>query len=89
MKKLMLIGGFWGFLLCLVCGLCIEGTEWPGILFRSALGCLGGGMLMRWWGEAWVKNLKTVHAQQRQALAKAQANSEPKTPWKVTSHAKH
>ena len=89
MKRLMLIGGILGFALGLGCGISMEGAQWPGVLFRATLACLGGSLLLRWWGRAWIKNLREVQAQQRAALARAEQLKGPKTPWKMTAHANH
>jgi hypothetical protein len=42
---------------------------------------------MRWWGSAWLKSLREVQEQQREAAIKAQQINGPKAPWKVNTHA--
>lgn len=82
MKKMMLTGGFVGFSIGIGCGLCTEGADWSGILFRATITCLAGGMLLRWWGRNWVATLQEVHNEHMAAVAKAQEANGPKVPWK-------
>jgi len=79
---MMLIGGIIGFVTALSIGLRTEGADWEGILFRSAVACLAGGLLLRWWSRNWIAVLTEVRKQQLAALAKAQEANGPKTPWR-------
>ena len=69
MKQLLLIGGLMGF----VMGLLLswgEESPWPACLWHASLAAYVTCLLMRWWGTAWVNNLKRS-LQDKQAAAEA------------------
>lgn len=74
MKKLMIMGGFLGFLIGITVGLA-HNSSWPSILWRSSAAALAAGFLLRWWGGVWIENLTEAH-QQKLAAAEAQRNQE-------------
>lgn len=57
MKRLMIIGGFLGFLIGIAFG-SAEQSAWPAAIWRASAAALVGGMLMRWWGRIWVQGLE-------------------------------
>jgi hypothetical protein len=67
MKPLMLIGAILGFLLGVVLGMRGQG-DWSSILWRSMLGALLLGLLMRWWGQRWLHCLREAQQQRLAAL---------------------
>lgn len=71
MKPLMILGGLLGFGIGVSVGL-VQQSDWPSILWRSALAAYGAGMLMRWWGGVWLKGLNEV-GEERLAAARARA----------------
>lgn len=71
MKPLMILGGLLGFGIGVSVGL-LQQSDWPSILWRSAVAAYGAGMLMRWWGQIWMQGLKEV-GEERIAAARARA----------------
>jgi hypothetical protein len=55
MKKLMITGALLGYCLGLVLGL-LQQSSWPSILWRASVACFVSAVLMRWWGQMWVKS---------------------------------
>ena len=66
MKSLMILGGFTGFVLGVFLGL-LKDASWPTILWRSSVAALAGGVLLRWWGQIWMKCLREAQRQSQQA----------------------
>jgi hypothetical protein len=56
MKALLLIGGLLGFGIGLIFSWAQE-SAWPSCLWHGCLAAYFGGLLLRWWGRAWRKNL--------------------------------
>ena len=71
MKSLMILGGLLGFGIGVSIGL-LQHSDWPSILWRSAVVAYGTGWLMRWWGQVWLQGLKEV-GEERLAAARAKA----------------
>jgi hypothetical protein len=57
MKLLLLIGGLLGFGIGLIFGWAQE-SAWPSCLWHACIAAYVGGLLLRWWGRAWRKNLE-------------------------------
>ena len=70
MKKLMLIGGLLGFGIGIVFGR-LQSAENSTVLWRSCVAALVAGLLLRWWGQVWVRGIHQAHAER---LAKQQTN---------------
>lgn len=68
MKLLMIIGAMIGFLTGVTLGL-VHQAEWPAILWRASLAALAVGVLMRWWGRAWLRGLRQANYERAVALA--------------------
>jgi hypothetical protein len=68
MKSLLLIGGALGFGTGLLFSWAQQ-SSWPSCLWHACLAAYITGQLMRWWGNAWMKQLK-------QSLLEKQANAE-------------
>lgn len=83
MKLMMLLGGIIGFGIGIGFGLA-ESSAGPEALWRAAAAALIGGVLMRWWGRVWVKNLRQAQQEQsaRQA-AQTEAAKKPETTKKA------
>jgi hypothetical protein len=72
MKKMMIMGGFLGFLIGTSVGLA-QHRSWSSILWRASVASLGAGFLLRWWGQVWIKGLTEAY-QEKLAAAEAQRN---------------
>jgi hypothetical protein len=70
MKKLMLIGGMLGFVIGIIFGR-LEAAEDSTVLWRSCVAALVAGLLMRWWGQVWVRSIQQAHVER---LTKQQRN---------------
>jgi hypothetical protein len=57
MKSLLLVGGVLGFGAGLALSL-IQEEAWPTCLWHGSVGAYVSAMLMRWWGQAWQRNLE-------------------------------
>lgn len=71
----MALGGLLGFGIGLVLGYAQQ-SEWPSILWRAAVAAYLAGLLMRWWGSAWISALRQNH---QERLAAAHAKPETKS----------
>lgn len=67
MKPLMLLGAIIGFLGGILLGMGNQ-SDWSSILWRSTLGALVLGVLLRWWGQRWVQCLREVQHERWVAL---------------------
>ena len=56
MRLLMLLGGFIGFLIGILMG-AAQGSAWSGVLWRSSVAAFLAGVVLRWWGKVWARNL--------------------------------
>ena len=66
MKALMVLGAILGFLIGAGFGLAGR-TEWPSALWNACAAACAAGLLMRWWGGIWLKNLEMAIHQRRRA----------------------
>jgi hypothetical protein len=57
MKLLLLIGGILGFGIGLVFSWAQE-SSWPSCLWHGCLAAYLAGLMLRWWGRAWRRNLE-------------------------------
>jgi hypothetical protein len=78
MKKLMIMGGFLGFLTGLIFSSAALGPANPMVLFRASIGAVTGGLLLRWWGRLWVRSI--MFAQRERLAAEAAENSLETSP---------
>jgi hypothetical protein len=80
MKTLFLAGGFAGFALCALAGF-LAGRAPDAILRDSAIGCLAGALLVRWFWRVLQHGFhETLRARRRasqEAAAAAQQNNAP------------
>ena len=79
MKKLMVTGGWIGFLIGVGIGVATEGSHWPAVLWRASVAALCAGVLLRWWGRVWVK---CVHQSWAEKLVADAANAPQTNPLK-------
>jgi hypothetical protein len=68
MKALLLIGGILGFGIGLIFSWAQE-SAWPSCLWHACLAAYLAGLLLRWWGRAWRKNLGMVLSENRSQTA--------------------
>jgi hypothetical protein len=59
MKVLLLIGGLLGFGIGLIFSWAQE-SSWPSCIWHACLAAYAAGLMLRWWGRAWRKNLEIV-----------------------------
>ena len=64
MKLLLLIGGLIGFGIGLVFSWAQE-SSWPTCLWHASLAAYFSGLLLRWWGRAWRRNLEQALLENR------------------------
>jgi hypothetical protein len=69
MKKLMIMGGFLGFLIGITVGLA-QHSSWSSILWRASVAAVVAGFLLRWWGQVWMNGLAQAY-QEKLAAAEA------------------
>ena len=67
MKSLLLIGGLLGFGIGLLFSWAGE-SPWPACLWHACLAAYLTGILMRWWGGAWRRNLEAA-LRERQGMS--------------------
>jgi hypothetical protein len=77
MKSLLLVGGLLGFGVGMTVSL-MQADSWPTTLWHGSLAAYVSAMLMRWWGQAWRRNLE-------QALLERENTPSPLLPTSVTS----
>ena len=74
MKKLMIMGGFVGFLIGIAVGLA-QHSSWSNILWRASVAAVVAGFLLRWWGQVWMNGLAEAY-QEKLAASEAQRNQQ-------------
>lgn len=70
MKVWMLLGGVIGFLIGITFGLA-QGSQWPAVLWRASAAALAAGILLRWWGNMWIKSLQQANRDRLAAAREA------------------
>ena len=77
MKLLLLIGGLMGFGIGLLFSW-VQESSWPACLWHACLAAYLASLLMRWWGQAWQKNLAEALMQNHQPKTlKLSSNGKP------------
>lgn len=78
----MLLGAMIGFSLGLALGLA-GNAGWPTSLWRASAAAAALGLLLRWWGRVWMRNLHIALAERRAAeVAARNLNQTPTLPRK-------
>ena len=72
MKLFMILGGLIGFAMGLLPGL-VQENAWAGVFWRASVAALVMGVLFRWWGRIWIRNLVAAHRERQAAAMKAPA----------------
>ncbi len=57
MKQLMILGGLTGFLIGVGFGW-LNQSPWPNIVWRALIVTYAAALLMRWWGQLWIRGLR-------------------------------
>jgi hypothetical protein len=76
MRLLMLLGGFIGFLIGVLLG-AAQGSAWPGVLWRSSVAAFLAGVVLRWWGKVWARNLQEAQRERHSRPARAASAPAP------------
>jgi hypothetical protein len=74
MKALLLIGGLLGFGIGLTFSW-VQESAWPSCLWHACLAAYLAGLLLRWWGRAWRKNLENVLSENQSQTASTDISS--------------
>jgi hypothetical protein len=74
----MISGALMGFVSGVAFGLA-RANSWPLIVGRASVVSFCSGLLMRWWGRVWLKNLRASQAQ-RLAAETVKSPSSPVKP---------
>jgi hypothetical protein len=59
MKSLMLMGGLLGFAIGFAFSWARQ-NDWPSILLHACLSAYLTGVLLQWWGRAWLRNFASA-----------------------------
>ena len=68
----MILGGLIGFLIGICFGIA-QGSAWPKVLWRASVAALLAGLLLRWWGQVWIKGLRQAQSERQSTGAKPDA----------------
>jgi hypothetical protein len=79
MKLLMITGGLLGFFIGISLGVA-QNSPWPDIIWRASIVAYVAGLLMRWWGRVWIKELQNAAISRQLALSKAKASNQHSLP---------
>lgn len=63
MKQLMILGGMLGFLIGVGFGW-LNRSPWPDVIWRALVVTYLAALLMRWWGNIWIRGLRECQATQ-------------------------
>ena len=80
MKTLMVSGAMIGFCLGVALGL-MGHTQWPTMLWHACAAAAALGLLTRWWGRVWMRNLQTAVYERRVAEAAARQQTPASNPF--------
>lgn len=78
MKSLVLIGGLLGFALGFAFSWMKE-NAWPSILLHASLSAYVTGLLLRWWGRAWLRGLESAMTERTTQLTSVKLTPAAKT----------
>jgi ribose/xylose/arabinose/galactoside ABC-type transport system permease subunit len=60
MRSLILLGGLIGFGIGVGFGL-MQGKTMPSIMLHACVATYASGMLLRWWGRVWIRNVQQAN----------------------------
>ena len=75
MKFALLLGGFLGFVAIFATALSV-GKNPSRALLEASIGSAIAGLLFRWWGMIWIRNVKQMLMEKQQAAIAAMAEAE-------------
>ena len=75
MKFIMLVGGLVGFASMLLIGLAV-GKSPESALVEASIGSVVSGLLFLWLGQIWIRNVRQMLMEKRQATIAAMAEAE-------------
>lgn len=75
MKMMMLTGAALGFGVGITFSL-LRASPWPTVVWHASVAAYVAGMMFRWWGRHWTKNLRLALVE-KQAAAVREALAQP------------
>jgi protein-S-isoprenylcysteine O-methyltransferase Ste14 len=69
MKLIMVLGGVLGFSIGFGFSWA-QGSPWPSTVWRAATTALLAGVLLRWWGQLWIRCLRSADVERKTAALK-------------------
>lgn len=76
MKLLMLVGAILGFGVGFGFSL-LQQSPWPNMVWHACLAAYVSGMLLRWWGRTWERNLRLSLLEKHAADIRASTSTPP------------
>ncbi len=79
MKLLMLLGAILGFAIGFAFSL-LQQSPWPRVVWHACVGAYLAGMLLRWWGRLWEKNLRLALVEREAATVRGTNSAKSTKP---------
>lgn len=76
MKFLMMMGAMVGFGIGFGFS-CLQKVPWPNVIWHACVAAYVAGMLLRWWGRLWEKNLRLALIEKEAANVRSEGPSTP------------
>lgn len=70
----MILGGLIGFSIGISFGVA-QGSAWPAVVWRASVAAFLAGVILRWWGQVWVKSLRQANQERLSAPPKSGSTS--------------
>jgi hypothetical protein len=74
MKLLMMLGAILGFGIGFAFSL-FQQSPWPNVLWHAGIAAYVAGMLLRWWGRLWERNLRLALIEKESVAARPNSTS--------------
>ncbi|MGE3310456.1 MAG: hypothetical protein AB7O66_10835 [Limisphaerales bacterium] len=73
MKMMMLSGAAIGFAVGITFSL-LRASAWPTVVWQACVAAYVSGMMFRWWGRQWTRNLRLALVEKQQAAVREAVN---------------